>query len=329
VKSCLARFDADVRQYGTAAAMDDLADVVRALGYPEIDLYGGSYGATALQYFLAQHPELVRTAILDSGTALDVPIFELWGRNGERAVRKILARCAAAPRCARAYPRVRVELFEVMTLLRRAPVRAQGTVVDAATAASAIQALSRTPDGAAQIPWIAHEARTGNWAALALAIDQQGDGAAGTTRQAMYWSIVCNEPWARWSASRTAAASRGTYLEERTALDSRQASTICASMPRSAQPSWAAAAVPSDKPVLVLVGGADPQDPLANMASAVRVLPNSRTVVVPAGGHGVIQLGCVRDLALRFVEQGSAAALDVRCAAAFAPPSFVVLRSQR
>ncbi len=93
VKDCLARFDADVREYTTAPAMEDVAEVVRALGYEQVDVYGVSYGATAAQYLLAQHPELVRTAILDGGTLLDVPIFELWARNGERAVRSISNTC--------------------------------------------------------------------------------------------------------------------------------------------------------------------------------------------------------------------------------------------
>jgi pimeloyl-ACP methyl ester carboxylesterase len=323
LKSCLERFDADPRQYGTATAMDDLAEVVRALGYAEINLYGGSYGGTAVQYFLAQHPELVRTVILDGATGLNVPIFELWGRNGDRAVRTILARCADSPRCARAYPRARSELFEAIARLRRAPVRLQGTVIDAAAAAGAIQSLSRTPFGAARIPWIAHEARTGNWAPLAITIEQQADDAA-TTRRVMFWSMVCNEPWARWDPVRTAAASRGTYLAERTALDARRAAMVCAAFPTTAQPQWASAPVRSDRPALVLVGGADPQDPLANVAAALSELPNGRAVVVPAGGHGTLQLGCVRELARRFVEQGSVAGLDTRCAGAYAPPPFVL-----
>ena len=78
MKACLARFDADVREYTTAPAMEDVAEVVRALGYERVDVYGVSYGATAAQYLLALHPELVRTVILDGGTLLDVPIFELW-----------------------------------------------------------------------------------------------------------------------------------------------------------------------------------------------------------------------------------------------------------
>lgn len=325
VKTCLDALRADPRQYTTVPAMDDLADVLGALGYGEVNLYGISYGATAAQYFIAQHPELVRTAILDGATLLDVPILELWGRNGERALRAILARCAASPRCARAYPRVRREAFEMIAALRRKPVRDNGTVIDAATAAGTLQSLTRTPAGAARIPWIAHEARTGDWTPLELAMDELGAGGLAT-RQVMFWSIACNEHWARWDPARTAAASRGTYLAERTALDAALAAAACAAVPKVEQPAWTKARVRSDTPVLFVVGGADPQDPLANVSEAERELPSSRTVVVPAGGHGSVQLGCVPRIAQQFIERGSASGLDTRCAARFTPPPFVVVR---
>ena len=323
VKACLARFDDDVRQYTTVPAMEDVADVIRALGYDQVDVYGISYGATAAQYLLAQHPELVRTAILDGGTLLDVPIFERWAPNGERSLRSILSRCATSPRCARAFPRVRSEVFEMMATLRRAPVRATGIVIRPAEAAGALQRLTRTPDGAAQIPWIAHHAVTGDWDPLAFAMDgvEAGDVA---TRRLMFWSIVCNEPWARWSPARTQAAGRGTYLAERVALDSAAAAVVCSAMPKVAQPAWSKARVRSDVPVLLVVGGNDPQDPVANVRGAVRELPSSRTIVVPNAGHGSLQLGCLSKVAQQFIERGTADGLDTRCVARYTPPPFVV-----
>lgn len=325
IRACLARFDEDVRQYTTAPAMEDVAGVVRALGYDQVDVYGISYGATAAQYLLAQHPELVRTAILDGGTLLDVPIFELWARNGERSLRAILSRCAASPRCARAFPRVRSEIFEMMRTLRRAPVRVNGTVIRPAEAAGAIQSLTRSVEGAARIPWIAHRAAVGDWEPLAFAMDDTGTGGVATG-QLMFWSIVCNEPWARWSPARTRAASRGTYLAERTAADAAFADVVCSAMPKAEQPAWSKARVRSDVPVLIVVGGNDPQDPLANVRDAGRELPASRTVVVPHAGHGALQLGCTARLAQEFVARGTAAGLDTRCVARYAPPPFVVVR---
>ena len=106
---CMKGLAADPRQYTTMPALDDLDDVLRALGYRQVNVYGASYGGTAAQYFLAEHGELVRTVILDGATLLDVPIFELWGRNGQRALRSILDRCAGSKQCRARYPRVRRE----------------------------------------------------------------------------------------------------------------------------------------------------------------------------------------------------------------------------
>ena len=325
VRACLARFDADVRQYTTVPAMEDVAEVVRALGYERVDVYGISYGATAAQYLLALHPELVRTAILDGGTLLDVPIFELWAPNGERSLRSILSRCATSPRCARAYPRVRSEVFEMMRTLRGAPVRANGTAIRPAEAAGTIQALTRTPSGATRIPWIAHRAALGDWDPLAFAMDEAGTGGVATGHL-MFWSIVCNEPWARRNPARTRAAARGTYLAERTAADAALAEVVCSAMPKAPQPAWSRARVRADVPVLLVVGGADPQDPLANVRDAHRELPASRTIVVPHAGHGALQLGCTARIAQQFVERGTVDGLDTGCVARYAPPPFVVVR---
>ncbi len=154
-------------------------------------------------------------------------------------------------------------------------------------------------------------------------MDEQGTGGV-ETRRMMFWSIVCNEPWARWSPARTRTASRGTYLAERTALDAGLASIVCSAWPKLAQPAWSSARVRSDVPVLLVVGGNDPQDPIANVRNAIRELPSSRTVVVPHAGHGALQLGCLPRLALQFLERGTATGLDTRCAARYTPPPFVV-----
>jgi pimeloyl-ACP methyl ester carboxylesterase len=207
--------------------------------------------------------------------------------------------------------------------LRRKPVRVQGTLIDAATAGRAMQSLSRLPAAATQIPWIAHRARVRDWAPLARAVRRE-TGTLTLTRQVMFWSIVCNEPWARWNPKRTAAASRGSYLAKATAIDVRLFSSVCSAVPRVAQPAWSTRRVRSDKSVLFVVGGTDPQDPVSNVARATHELPNSRTVVVPAGGHGSVQLGCMPRVAQGFVENGTAAGLDARCAFRYVPPPFVL-----
>jgi hypothetical protein len=85
---------------------------------------------------------------------------------------------------------------------------------------------------------------------------------------------------------------------------------------------WSRARVRSGTPVLIVVGGSDPQDPGANVANARRELPNSLTVMVPGGGHGSVQLGCVPMVAQRFVERGAVQGLATACVRRYRPPPF-------
>ena len=129
--------------------------------------------------------------------------------------------------------------------LRRAPVRVQGTLIDAPTAAGLLQRLSLTPDGAAEIPWIAHSAVGGDWRPLAVELDRAGATADEASRKVMYMSIVCNEPWARWRPGRVAVAASGMFLAERSVADARMVAAGCRGVPKIAQPAWSRARVRS------------------------------------------------------------------------------------
>jgi pimeloyl-ACP methyl ester carboxylesterase len=74
---------------------------------------------------------------------------------------------------------------------------------------------------------------------------------------------------------------------------------------------------------LLLAGSADPLDPTANLRGWRRVFPNGRLIVVPGAGHGTIEYDCVQKLVARFVERGTAQALDAACARHVLLPAFV------
>jgi pimeloyl-ACP methyl ester carboxylesterase len=94
----------DVTQYGTRMAMDDLDDVRAALGYRQLDVLGSSYGATAAQIYLKLHPASVRTLILSGATAIDVPFFDRYAVNAQRALDQLANLCASDPDCRKAFP---------------------------------------------------------------------------------------------------------------------------------------------------------------------------------------------------------------------------------
>jgi pimeloyl-ACP methyl ester carboxylesterase len=329
VRSCLAGLDGDPRLYTTSIAMDDLDQVRAALGYDRIDLYGASYGATAAQIYLRRHGDHVRSVVLDGASLLDVPVFELLARNGERALQLLLGRCAANARCRRAYPRARAELTTVLARLAK-PRRVRTddgrvTTLDATRAALAIQILTRSLEGSAYVPFVIHQAWAGNLAPLArVYVDGVLAETQGLGRQVMYWSIVCSEPWASFDPARTKAAARGSYLEHAAVTRARLFAGICKLFPRGVVPPDSGKRVRSDAPVLILAGGADPQDPPSGVAGFARTLPHARLVVAPFVGHVALPYGCLAGLTADFVEDGSADGLDTSCAARVPLPPFLL-----
>ena len=61
----------------------------------------------------------------------------------------------------------------------------------------------------------------------------------------------------------------------------------------------------SPVPVLALVGGADPQDPVENLPDLKRHFPDSRTVIFPHVGHSFGIGGCLYPILANFVDRGT------------------------
>ena len=320
VQSCTAALAGDAAQYGTSAAMDDLEAVRKALGYGKLDLYGISYGATAAQVFLRRHPGSVRTVVFDGATLLDVPFESHFAPNGQRALDLIAARCAAQSSCARAFPSWRADLLPLLARLQATPVTVQvagsPVVVDDLTLAGVIQLMTKSDDTAAAVPLLVSRAAAGDYSVLAANLSPPAPPDLGI----MPWSILCNEPWFGLDP----VAPAGTYLDRSVAASLANDQAVCAGFPKRAEPAAEWARVSSKVPGLALVGGADPQDPIGNIAGLQGVMPNARIVVVPGMGHGVGGYGCLPHLVARLVALGSAKTLDLSCARKIAPRPFVL-----
>ncbi len=83
--------------------MLDLDQVRKALGYDQINIYGASYGVTMGLAYLQRFSSHVRTAVLDSGSLLNVPVEQLASVHEQQAFDQVASRCAATPACARSY----------------------------------------------------------------------------------------------------------------------------------------------------------------------------------------------------------------------------------
>jgi len=313
LRRCFTRLGGETQRLSTQAAAADLERVRQALGYDRIDLYGGSYGATLAQVYLRRFPRSVRTATLDGASLASTPVYELSGRNAELALRAQIARCVAQPPCARAFPDTRADLTR---LLARNP----RTADDLATT---VAVLLRSPEDAARVPLLVHEAAGGDGRPLAREFAAHvGAELDARSRLPMFWVTICNEGWARFDVAATARASRGSYLAHATVARARLFRTACAAVPRQAGTAGTEQPWSTSVPVLLLAGEDDPQDPPANLAGWRKTFPGGLLISVPGLAHGVIAYGCLRLVTARFVAAGTARGLDASCARRVPLPRF-------
>ena len=172
IQSCLAsvRGKADLRFYTSAMAAGDVAQVLTALGYDQVNLFGGSYGASAAQIFQQMFPARVRTMTLLGGTLLGIPLFERFPQASQQALDQVLARCASDPACHDAFPRLDTEWIKLRASLARSPVIVPAALSPAGTAirlddallAAGVHQLLLSADTATYVPLVIHSLYAAN-----------------------------------------------------------------------------------------------------------------------------------------------------------------------
>ena len=313
-RACLREAGGDVAQYGTRAAMDDLDAVRAALGYRQLDLYGGSYGATAAQVYLKRHPARVRTVVLLGATEMDVPFYGRFAVNAQRALADVARRCAGDAVCRKAFPRWRAQLTALIRKWNAKPVRNRaGETTNGTGLAGVVQSMLLDASTAAQIPLVVSSAARGDYGPFNRQI-QPGETAVNL----MFYSIWCNEPWVGLDAK----GPWHTDFDGLTRSAIAQYRSACAYVPKRAEPASAWRLPHSRVPLLAIAGGADPQDPISNLPRLKQAFPNSRTIVVPHFGHSFDLAGCLPEIVGRFVLRGNAKGIDTSCVRSLGVPAF-------
>jgi len=139
----------------------------------------------------------------------------------------------------------------------------------------------------------------------------------------MHFAVVCAEDFPRIDA---AADKPGGDFGDTFAALYRE---VCATWPRGEVPAafYTVPAVASA--TLLLSGGLDPVTPPRHGERVSKALgTKARHVVVPNAGHGVMALGCMRDVLFRFVDAAGddeALKVDAACATGIPrPPMFAL-----
>ncbi|HIK43333.1 MAG TPA: alpha/beta fold hydrolase, partial [Leptolyngbyaceae cyanobacterium M65_K2018_010] len=112
----------DLSHYNTPNSAQDVVNLTAALGYDQINLYGISYGTYLAQRIMANHPDRVRSVVLDSTVPLQANKYEAIVRDLEVSFLNLVADCEADAACRAAYPNLTQRTVALLNQLDQAPL---------------------------------------------------------------------------------------------------------------------------------------------------------------------------------------------------------------
>jgi pimeloyl-ACP methyl ester carboxylesterase len=136
----LAREGYNLALYNTTQNAADVKAIRTALGYQQVNLYGGSYGSLLAQAVMRDYPAGVRSAVIDSVLPLEKSFFVDVPANSSAAILRLVESCAADKECNAAYPNLKDVLFKTIEQLNAKP--ASLSITDPASGKSYNAALT-------------------------------------------------------------------------------------------------------------------------------------------------------------------------------------------
>jgi pimeloyl-ACP methyl ester carboxylesterase len=328
LKKCMQGYDADLRLYTTPIAMDDLDEVRAFLGYDKINIYGGSYGTRAALVYLRQHQDRVRSMILDGVAPPDMRLPLFFARDAQRALDLLVTDCEKDPQCSKEYPQLGARLRALVSRLETSPVKIRLThprtgiedevTVNAQLIAGALFGALYSPLAASLIPALIERAERNDFQGM-LALAMMNSGLADNMALGMQLSIVCAEDYPRITPEDLASQSKATLFGGHLA---EQRMKACEFWPKGTVPANYYEPVRSSVPTLILSGQLDPVTPPGWGDSAAKTLPNSKHLIAPGTGHGVLGTGCGMRVIKEFIDEASVEDLDTSCLDLLKRPPF-------
>jgi len=329
-QECLPTLRGRPQFYTTSIAVRDLDAVRAALGYPRVNVYGGSYGTRVAQHYARRYPQQTRAVVLDGVVPPALALVPNIAIESQRALDRVYARCASDPECNRRFPALAAQFAKLDARLTQGPVTV--TLTDPVTGGNRrldvtrahlvtmARMLTYSPSTASILPLVLHEAATnGNYGPLAAQAEMIGDELVRMLAMGMHNSVVCAEDAPRFDGAVDRKALEASAIGP-LMVEGMQA--ICEVWPRGPVDGDFAEPLDSAVPALLLSGEFDPATPASYGAMAAKGFRNGLHVVVPGQGHGQTELPCIQKLLRRFIDAGSVAGLDTACVGTIKAASF-------
>jgi pimeloyl-ACP methyl ester carboxylesterase len=330
-QECLDSLDGDPRFYTTTIAMHDIDAAREALGYEQVNLFGGSYGTRAAQVYLRLFPERVRTIVLDGVVPQTLALGTEHAVKLDQSIYRVLRACDADPICGESFPDTSGKLAGLIESLEDNPVEV--TVAHPTTGkpfpltfnrevlSTSLRFLSYSSDSQAMLPLLIHEAAVDqNFERLASQMLIAATGLAQSISQGMELSVMCAEDFPLFPTELTDNEYLMGNLMEKSVL------IQCGIWPRGQVPEDFHEPVSSDLPVLLLSGELDPVTPPEYGDQVAVHFPNSRHLVAPGQGHIATTRGCMGKIVSEFIIEGNSDDLETDCMSNMqATPFFISL----
>jgi pimeloyl-ACP methyl ester carboxylesterase len=334
---------ADLSAYNSTESAADFADLRQVLGYDVWNIYGTSYGSYLAQTIMRDHPEGIRSVVLDSVLPTTYNVAANW-RNASDGFGNIFRACAAQPACNAAHPQLEQTFTALVNKLEAEPLTA--TVKDPATGEDNEVVI----DGGALIDWLRNQnygvpmlqaapdridgLAAGRPDAIeAIALDRASraptpDPAAPALGYGLALGVSCRESYPFATPQDLAAAGRKAFPDYPASIqdegiggwayfneDCREVWKVPAAPEAMHQP------VASDLPTLLISGTFDTLTSLAGAKEAAAKLSHATIISIPGVGHFVSPASlCAQEVIVSFFADPTAP--DTSCVGALKPASF-------
>ncbi|MCB8961549.1 MAG: alpha/beta hydrolase [Ardenticatenales bacterium] len=285
----------DLAAYNSAENAADIAALRIELGYDSWDLLGISYGTRLALTIMRDHPEGIRSVVLDSvfPPNADTPGEEALAPYS--SLQRLFADCAEDDYCADEYPDLETVFLETVADMNDEPV--DGVFGDDLVflVTNALNDMSLIP----LVPYVIYEVSAGNVDALddleaalpATLLLLFQDEADRSDSEGMYNSVICHDEYVFGSfdeAENRAVGAIPEPLEAALLQPVADLFQVCSFWGAGAAGSVENQAVHSDIPTLILAGLYDHATPPAWADLTAQTLGHAYLFKFPDGGHSLL-----------------------------------------
>jgi pimeloyl-ACP methyl ester carboxylesterase len=286
----------DLTAYNSAESGADVADLRLALGYDEWDLLGISYGTRLALVVMRDHPEGVRSVVLDSPFPpnANTPVDEAL--NVWESLETLFADCQRDSYCRQSYPDLKRLFLDTVADLNEEPA-------DDLTGDDFFHAITEALNDTFSIPLlpgVIYAVADGEYNALDVLGGEEGSQRRyqnepdRSDSEGMYNSVICRDEYAFGTYEDAEAAALAVVPPEVEAALLQGVFELfqtCAWWGAGRANPVEDAAVSSDIPTLVLTGQYDHATPPKWGQLTVATLSRAWLIDFPGTGHAVINSG--------------------------------------